>query len=436
MKKLHNFLIIILLSSLIACGGGGSDGGSKTSAPTPPTPTPTPVPVSPTATVSFTASSGGANTDVVIANLTGSENIDSWTFELNGVTSYLVVNGTKILIENNTVDVSSYASKDFQLMLNHDTAETVNISVTSFTVDGKSYDLDANQDITFTAPQNTNTGRLEIKLQTEGSGITVKNTQQSTPQRVQKGQTDEFLLQNAKAKIYSYVKGVPGKTLYTTIDLVLDSGKHAFQHNVGDYFIEVSGTANMNGVPIVFTSTQDTTIPQGGLSSIIFSLTAEEVSAAQVDMMEDYDSTFVDGDTKNITFSDIMQENSCIQTLKEDHFVLKVNGSTSLKYEYFCLTGDAIYGGWKIQTNHFVTMSFKSDSMSDAYSIDLQGDFQPVYVSFTLPKGNSSLDINLSNVALSDEDLKVDIQLGPTFGLSTEHLLISSNLGYSVNIIE
>ena len=143
MKRL---LIVFLSLMLVACGGGSDSGSNSTQTNNLP-----PAAADPAVTVSFTASSGEVNTDLTVANLTGSENVDSWSFELNGVTGYVVVNGENVLIENDTVDVSSYVSKDFQLLLNHDTAETVNVGVTSFTVDGKSYELSDNQDITFTA---------------------------------------------------------------------------------------------------------------------------------------------------------------------------------------------------------------------------------------------------------------------------------------------
>jgi hypothetical protein len=418
-------LIIVLFSViLLAACGGGSGGGSST------TPqTPIPQPADPTATVSFTASSGEANTDVVIANLTGSENIDSWTFELNGITGYIVVNGQNVLIENNSVDVSSYASKDFQLMLNHNTAGTYNIAVTGFTVATKSYNLTDNQDITITAAPVV-TGLANIILGTGNLFIPIEESSDTNQQTIIKGNSLEtFYMNNVKVSLYTFTKGVVGKELFQELTGNLRNLRLPAQK----YIVVANGTKNINGKIVNFRASGDFTVPERGSASISLNLTAKGLSAEYMTQLESYDSPYVNGDTKFVTFSDIMQANSCIQTLKEDHFVLKVNGSTSLKYEYFCLPGDAIYGGWAIQTNHFVTMSFKADSMSDAYSIDLQGEFQRVNVSFTLPKGNSSLDINLSNVAMSDEDLQVDID-GP--GLSTEHPLTSYNLGYSVNIIE
>lgn len=402
---MRQYLIIALISffGLTACGGGGDSGSTPT-----PTPTPTPQPADPTATVSFTASSGETNTDLTVANLTGSENVDSWSFNLNGVTGYVVVNGENVPIENGTADVSSYASKDFQLMLNHDTAGTYNIAVTGFTVDGKSYDLSENQDITFTAPAVV-TGRIDITVQTAGTGILAGNTTQSTQQEIVKGQVNEFLLRDLTANFYTYSDDVAGLELDTTVALELTDGKQSLSPAVGDYIVEVTGVANINGTDEIFSSTRKISVTQGGLASIGFALTAKDISSSEMISMSQYDESFVDGDTKNITLSDLMQDNDCFLSVNTYHLTLQSNASADIELNLLCQP-EATFLGTIIDVNQYVQVAFNSDSMSDPIIYDVNDSVRAFEVNTPLSQGTTIVTMTLGNVVYSGTDLTVTLK--------------------------
>jgi hypothetical protein len=404
MKNSYTYFIAVFFCAVLtACGG--SSGGSSTT----PTPTPTPQPADPTATVSFTASSGETNTDVLFANLTGSENIDSFTFELNGITGHVVINGENVLIENNSVDVSSYASKDFQLMLNHDTAGTYNIAITGFTVGAKSYNLTDNQDITFTAPP-TVTGRLSLTLQAAATGILVGNTDQSTPQEIEKGSVSEFLLRDLQSEIFTYTPGVEGKSLHSTVNLSLIDGQEKLMYEVGDYIIKVSGIANINGEDQIFSSTRKASVTQGGSISVGFALTAESVTSQQVDNMANYDSTFVDGDTKNITLSDIMPAGNCFMSFKQDNFLLGVNSNLDIQLVLLCLSGSETFLGLQLDVDQYVQVTFNSDSMADPVVYDVNDTVRAYEIYTPLNKGSSVINVSFGNVSYSDDLLNIYIK--------------------------
>ncbi len=432
---MKSFFIILLVSILAACGGGsGSDSPTPASTPAPtPAPTPQPVP-DPTATIDFIASSSTVNTDIFVANLTASENVDSWTFDLDGVTGYVVVNGENVLIENDTVDVSSYTSKDFQLLLNHDTAGTYNIAITSFTVGEKTVELTADQDVSFTDPAATGTGTININLGVGNIMYPIQETTSTDEQEIIKGNQLEFFYMNdVKVSLYTFTRGIAGKELSQEITGEFTNLKIPAQ----DYIIVATATKNIHGKTVKFKgSSPKFTLSENGFGTISVNLSPQGLLPEFMEELEVYEGNYSDGDTKYLTFNDILPANTCLEIRHEENLVLKENETVALKYEYFCLPDDVTYIGWQIQTNQFMTMSFQADSMTDVYSIDLQGEYQPVRTSFSLPKGNSELDITLSNVALSDEDLKVDIKFGPGYGLSIEKLLLPTNLSYSVTIIE
>lgn len=400
-------LIIVLFSVVLlaACGGGSSDKEG-----TPPKST-TPItsqPADPTATVSFTASSGEANTDVLFANLTGSENIDSWTFELNGITGYVVINGQNVLIENNSVDVSSYASKDFQLMLNHNTAGTYNIAVTGFTVNGKSYDLTDNQDITFTTAP-TATGRLNFTVQAAATGILVGNTDQSIPQEIEKGSVSKFLLRDLQSEIFSYTPGVEGKNLHSTLSLNLIDGQEKLIYDVGDYIIKVSGVANINGKDKIFSSTRKASVTQGGSTGVGFALTAESVTTQDVDDMTNYDLNYVNGDTKNITLSDIMPVDTCFMSFKQDNFTLKMNNTLDIQLVLLC-PSEQSFLGVELDVNQYVQATFNSDAMSDPVVYDVNDNTRAYDLYTPLNKGTTIIHASFGNVSYSDEILNIFIK--------------------------
>lgn len=394
----HLLILVLSFTLLTACGSGGSDSGSN---PTP-TPTPTPQPADPTATVSFTASSGEVNTDLTVANLTGSANVDSWSFELNGVTGYVVVNGENVVIENGTVDVSSYASKDFQLMLNHDTAGIYNIAVTGFSVDGKSYDLSDNQDITFTAAPIV-TGKFDVTVQAAGTGILVGNTSNSTPQEVTKGQVSEFLLRDLQAKFY-----IDG-TLHSTIDLELTDGKQSLLPEVGEYVVTVSGIANLNGQDEIFSGTREISVTQGGLASVGFALTAKDISSNEMNSMSQYDGSFVDGDTKNITLSDIMQDIDCFLSINTYHLTLQSNATSDIKLNLLCQP-EANFLGTIIDVNQYVQVTFDSQSMSDPIIYDVNDSVSAYEVNTPLTQGTTIVTMSLGNVAYTGSNLTVTLK--------------------------
>jgi hypothetical protein len=391
-------LLIVLISTLwlTACGGGGSGGDSS------PLPTPTPQPANPTATISFTASSGEVNTELTVANLTGSVNVDSWNFELNGVTGYVVVNGENVVIENGTVDVSSYASKDFQLLLNHDTAETVNVAVTSFTVDGKSYDLSDNQDITFTAAPVV-TGKFDITVQAAGTGILVGNTTNSTPQEVIKGQVSQFLLRDLQAKFYI------DDTLHSTIDLELTDGKQSLLPEVGDYYVTVSGITNLNGQDEIFSSTREISVTQGGSTSVGFPLTAIDISSDEMVSMSEYDAIFVNGDTKNITLSDIMQDNDCFMSIDTYHLTLQSNATSDIELNFLCQP-ETTFLGTIIDVNQYVQITFDAESMPAPIIYDINDSVHAFEVNTPLAQGTTIVTMSLGNVTYTGSNLTVTLK--------------------------
>jgi hypothetical protein len=439
--KLKVYLVAFLSVLLVACGGGGDSGSSQQS-----TTSPTTQPVDPTASVSFTASSVYINTDTLVANLTGSKNVDSWGFELNGVTGYLIVNGENVLIENNSVDVSSYAAKDFQLMLNNNTAEAVNIAVTSFTIDGKVFDLSENQYITFNAPAIV-TGLLNITVQAAGTGFVAVNTTQGTPQQIEKGQVNEFLLSNLEAKLFTYIVGVEGKELHSTLDLSLIDGQQEYDIEIGDYLVEVSGIANLNGEEHVFSSTRKAEITQGGSYGVGFALTAESVTPQQVDSMANYDSTFVDGDIKNITLSDILpldsrtlnnvtwEETPCLMSIKQDNFTLDVNSDFSIQVVFLCLS-EQLFSGWQQDVNQYVQTTFDSDNMAEPVVYDIN-DSVLVSVNTPLSKGTTILNVSFGNVSYSDDLLNIFIKSPGLndYGLYSPDMPIEG-FGLSIKITE
>jgi len=394
MKRL---LIVFLSLMLVACGGGSDSGSNSTQTNNLP-----PAAADPAVTVSFTASSGEVNTDLTVANLTGSENVDSWSFELNGVTGYVVVNGENVLIENDTVDVSSYVSKDFQLLLNHDTAETVNVGVTSFTVDGKSYELSDNQDITFTAAPVI-TGKLDITVQAAGTGILVGNTTNSTPQEVTKGQVSEFLLRDLQAKFY--IDGA----LKSTVDLELLDGKQSLLPEIGDYIVTISGTANINGEDEIFSGTSKASVVQGGLSNVGFALTAKDISKGEVVSMSEYDASFVNGDTKNITLSDIMQDIDCFMSINTYHLTLQSNGASDIQLNFLCQP-EANFLGTNINVNQYVQVTFDSESMPDPVIYDVNDMINAYGVNTPLSQGTTIVTMSLGNVAYTGSNLTVTLK--------------------------
>jgi len=413
--KLRFYLVTLLSLLLVACGGGGESNQQST---TPPTSQP----VDPTTNVSFTASIIEVNTDVLVANLVSSQNVDSFGVELNGATGYIVVNGENVLIENNSVDVSSYASKDFQLMINNNTTETVNIAITSFTIGEKVYDLSSNRDITFTSPPRpADTGRLNIIVQTAGTGFVAVNTTQGTIQQVEKGQVNELLLSDLQAKLYTYLVGSEGKELYSTLDLVLTDGQQVHDIEIGDYIIEVSGIANLNEEEYLFSSTRKTEIVQGGSSSVGFALTPESVTTQQVDSMVNYDSTFADGDSKNITLSDILpvsnrtlnnvtwEEQTCLMSIKQDNLTLKVNSNLSMEVVFLCLSEQSFLG-WTQDVNQYVQTTFSSNNMTESVVYDVNDSVLAYGVNAPLNKGTTIVNVSFGNISYSDDILNIIIK--------------------------
>ena len=421
MKRL---LIVFLSIVLSACGGGGGDSGSTPTT----TPTPTTQPADPTVTVSFTASSGEINTDLIVANLTGSENVDSWSFELNGVTGYVVVNDEKVLIENGTADVSSHTSKDFQLMLNHDTAGTYNIAVIGFAVDGTSYELTNNQDVTFTTPPVV-TGKLDITVQAAGTGILVGNTSNTTPQEVIKGQVNEFLLRDLKANFYTYKDGVTGLELDTTVALELTDGKQSLSPAVGDYIVEVTGIANINGTDEIFSSSRKFSVTQGGLASVGFALIADNITSEEVDSMNQYDSTFNTGDTKNVTLSDIMQDIDCFMSINPYHLTLQSNATLDIELNFLCQTETA-FVGMNIDVNQYVQITFDAESMPEPIIYDVNDSVNAFEVNAPLTQGSTVVTMSLGNVAYTGSNLTVVLK-GP--GILLNHLLYSAGFSRDAN---
>ena len=146
MKK---YFVIFFTTVMLAACGGGSDGSSST-----PTPTPAPQPdPDPTLTVTQESTSCEVNSSCHVISGAISKSATSVTFSLNGLdVAEVEVAGVRTEVSSDG-SVSFNASDEFKLYVTHSVAETITLSVSSFTVDGKSYSVDNSIDVEFIVPE-------------------------------------------------------------------------------------------------------------------------------------------------------------------------------------------------------------------------------------------------------------------------------------------
>ncbi|MBA6365655.1 hypothetical protein H4J42_18095, partial [Colwellia sp. BRX8-8] len=218
----HILLIIILLLS--ACGGGGSE----------PKPVVTPPPVTtPDPTITLTKlSDADTNIETSVFKIEGSDTIGAFTFDLSNVaTAYIKGNGQKTQITNNSVDVSGMSLKDFEISVMHDSGETMDFKVLSFTVGGKSYSYNGSAiSVTFTKtePVVNNNSRLtlfvdaSVKISTEAPSQVVKGEKPST-----------LYLRNLIQKITKYNETLDSYEDYSEEEIALVDGTIDYHLPVG-----------------------------------------------------------------------------------------------------------------------------------------------------------------------------------------------------------
>lgn len=402
MKNIYTYFIAVFFCAVLTACGGSSGGGSD---PTP-TPTPTPQPADPTMTVSFTNNSTDVNTETLIADISVTEVAESFTFELNGITGHLVVNGTKIQIENNTIDVSSYAAKEFQLFVTHDVAETVNINLTGFSVAGKYYTATYNQDIIFNEVVNP-LRAVTLQLYAGKARMNTDNYSQMSVGDTADNLT--FYIENLDILIKQKTRDDKSYTDYQHHENVsITDGKIVYDlPEENDYIFYVTGSHTINGQEILFKGSHPLDLLENFYPTVTFGISSTNVTPEMMDIMDTYNQGFTNGEMKNITMYEILPHLGCEVVYDYKDYVLTPSSSLEIIVDYVCQQ-DASYKGMEIASNLPVRADIKFSSNTDSMSYNIANSAFENQTA-NLYKGNNQLKITLDNVSYSDELLTLSL---------------------------
>jgi len=416
LKSTKIIFFLMMTPFLYACGGGGSENSKESQKVDPP-----PVVVDdPTVTISQISTECFTNEECNVIDITASKVVSSFTFNVSSVSNAtLFVNGTTINISSDSaIDVSSYNSDTFQLIVHHDTAENLLFSIKDFTVDSKIYSVDKSVNVEFTDKVIVGTGHVELAISM--MGITKVNT--NSPLQVVKGETPStFYLSDLKQTIKKYNEETDLYEAYLEQEITLTNNKIEYDLPEGKYFIYLSGNRNMAGRNITFKSSLATDISIGGWSSNHINMYPSGLSDEDIEKMHDYDSQFSNGDTKDFTLLDLMtgntDENGVIQynlgSMINYHsydVLSSTNNTVTIRY-YLTVYVPSIFYGINFTSNSAARVEFKFPDTNNPIIYDTTaGQTLDIATSGEIPIGENTIDITISNVAYSGNDLEYTIK--------------------------
>jgi hypothetical protein len=135
--------------------------------------------------------------------------------------------------------VSGMNLKDYEVSVMHDTAGTMNLTVSNFTVNGKSYNYDSSAiSVTFTKSEPVLNSNVQlnlylmhksVKISTEAASQVVKDEFPST-----------FYLSNLMQKVTKYNENLDSYEDYSEEEITLVDGTIDYHLPVGSYLIYLS----------------------------------------------------------------------------------------------------------------------------------------------------------------------------------------------------
>jgi hypothetical protein len=376
----------------------------------------------PVATVEFPTSFSNTNKDIFAADIVFTEVVNSLTFDLGEVNeAFILFEGQKYVIENNTIDVSALNSKEFQLVLNHNLVETITIGLKSFTASGSSYnEKKSTQNIAFIEETKAGSGTISINFGIKNKSIVNTNA----PTQVVKGETPTSVyLSGLTQTIEKYNADLDVYQAYYKESISLtDSNKIQYYLPEGKYIIYFNATRNIKGRNIAFKTSLSTEITVGGWSSNHISMQNFSLSSDDVEQMNNYDAQFVKGETKDLTIFDLMLDVNGLPMKQLASFfnyhsydvLSSTNDSVTIRY-YLTTYTPSIFHVIKLTANLSARVAFTLPSMDTpiVYNVSA-GNAVVVDALGEIPVGENTIDITITNVELNGSDLEYSIGLGIT----------------------
>jgi hypothetical protein len=317
--------------------------------------------------------------------------------------------------------------KDYEVSVMHDTAGTMNLTVSNFTVNGKSYNYDSSAiSVTFTKSEPVLNSNVQlnlylmhksVKISTEAASQVVKDEFPST-----------FYLSNLMQKITKYNENLDSYEDYSEEEITLVDGTIDYHLPVGSYLIYLSGDRDTAGTSLTFKGSYEVNVTDinGGYSNSDH-MYVSGLTESVINTMQDYDNQFVNGESKDFTLIDILTDVDNNPILNSGYFfnilsydVLSSSiESVTVRYYLTAFQPSKFYG-IIFNSNLSAKVEVKLPSLNSPLSYDVnQGESLIVQEQYEIHAGEHIIDITISNVEYSGNDLQYEISGAGPFGVWT-----------------